>query len=164
RTSTCAARAASGPRRPSSTVACVRSAAWMPRTCGRSARRTWSTARRGGSSAGRGSRARRAGGRTTTCAACRPRAKGAGGWGGEGRLLVARGGAGKLTTVATHKTDDYRGIAIRAPNDVWIATNANDIGSAGTLLHWNGTKLVRFDHLTANFLSAVAFVGNAIWA
>src|SRR5262249_11399723 len=59
---------------------------------------------------------------------------------------------------------DYRGIAIRKPDDVWIAVNTAEIGSAGALLHWNGTKLVRIEHVTANFLSDVAFVGNAIWA
>jgi hypothetical protein len=80
-------------------------------------------------------------------------------------LLVAKGGSAKLTTVSKHEYDDYRGIAIRAPDDVWIATDANEIGAAGTLVHWNGKQLERFDHLTANFLSAVvALPDGSVWA
>jgi hypothetical protein len=80
-------------------------------------------------------------------------------------LLVAKRGSATLTTISKHEYDEYRGIAIRGPNDVWIATNANEIGSAGTLVHWDGKQLDRFDHLTANFLSAVAALPDgSIWA
>jgi hypothetical protein len=83
---------------------------------------------------------------------------------GNGAILVARKG-GAFSRIARHEHDDYRGLAIRGPNDVWIATNANDIGSAGTLLHWDGKRLARFDKLTANFLSSVAVLpGGAVWA
>jgi hypothetical protein len=84
---------------------------------------------------------------------------------GAGALLVAKAGGAKLTRIAKHEHDEYRGISIRAPNDIWFATNANEIGSAGSLLHYNGKALERFDHLTANFLSAVvALPDGAIWA
>ncbi len=83
---------------------------------------------------------------------------------GDGAMFVARKG-GALTRVFSHKTDDYRGLSIRAPDDVWIATNANDLGSAGTLLHWDGKTFERFDHLTANFLDAVVALPNgAVYA
>ncbi len=79
-------------------------------------------------------------------------------------ILLAKGGK-KLARIQTHAYDDYRHVAVREPDDVWIATNANDIGSAGTLLHWDGTKLTRFDRLTANFLSSVvALPSGAVWA
>jgi hypothetical protein len=65
----------------------------------------------------------------------------------------------------SQRSDDYRGIAIRAPNDVWFATDANEIGAAGTLVHWDGRKLHRLDHLAANFLSAVAALPDgSVWA
>jgi len=83
---------------------------------------------------------------------------------GDGAVFVARKG-GALVRIASHKTDDYRGLSIRAPDDVWIATNANDLGSAGTLLHWNGQTFERFDHVTANYLGAVAALPNgAVYA
>jgi hypothetical protein len=72
---------------------------------------------------------------------------------------------GKLVRVTTHKYDDYNDISIRAPDDVWFATNANEIGAAGTLVHWNGKTFERFDHLTANYLSAVvAKPDGSVWA
>ncbi|HEY5920764.1 MAG TPA: hypothetical protein VIV11_03795, partial [Kofleriaceae bacterium] len=83
---------------------------------------------------------------------------------GRGTLLVAKGGS-KLVTISKHEYDEYRDISIRAADDVWVATNANEIGSAGTLVRWDGKQLHRFDHLTANFLSAVvALPGGAVWA
>jgi hypothetical protein len=73
---------------------------------------------------------------------------------GDGAIFQAKRG-GKLVQITKHEHDDYRDISIRAPDVVWFATNANEIGAAGTLVHWNGTALERFDHLTANYLSAV---------
>lgn len=83
---------------------------------------------------------------------------------GDGALFTAKAG-GALKRIAKHGSDDYRGIAIRAPNDVWIAADARDIGSAGTLLHWDGKRLTRFDRLTADGLHAVAVTPSGeIWA
>ncbi len=83
---------------------------------------------------------------------------------GDGAVFVARKG-GALVRIQSHKTDDYRGLSIRSPDDVWIATNANDLGSAGTLLHWDGKTFERFDHVTANYLDAVvALPGGAVYA
>lgn len=69
--------------------------------------------------------------------------------------VILRGDAKGLRLVQRHEHDDYRGIAIRGANDVWIATDANDLGAAGTLVHWTGKAFERHDKLTTNFLSTV---------
>ena len=83
---------------------------------------------------------------------------------GDGALFVSKQG-GPLTRVATHDHDDYRGLAIRGPDDIWIATDAREIGAAGTLLHWNGKELERFDHLAPDGLHGVAVLPSGeVWA
>src|SRR3569623_105948 len=83
---------------------------------------------------------------------------------GDGALFLARA-SGALKRIAKHASDDYRGIALRAPDDVWLATDARDIGSAGTLLHWDGKRLARFARLPADGLHAVAVTpGGELWA
>jgi hypothetical protein len=83
--------------------------------------------------------------------------------GGEGVLFRSSGDA--LKTIARHEYDDYRAIALKSADDVWIAGDSNEIGSAGVALHWNGKKLERHERLTGNFLDAIAFgSGGEIWA
>ena len=82
--------------------------------------------------------------------------------GGDGVLFRSSGDV--LKVIARHEYDDYRAIALKSTDDVWIAGDSHDIGSAGLVLHWNGKKLERFESVAGNFLDAIAFgTGREIW-
>ena len=82
---------------------------------------------------------------------------------GEG--IVARSKGGAFDVLFRSESDEYQDVRAFAADDVWIAGDSNEVGSAGLLLHWDGKRLVRHENLTANFLSALTRTRDGtLWA
>ncbi len=82
--------------------------------------------------------------------------------GGDGVLFRSSGDS--LAVVARHEYDEYRALAVKSADDVWIAGDSNEIGSAGLVVHWTGKKLERFERVAGNFLDAIALgPSGEIW-
>ncbi len=86
-------------------------------------------------------------------------------WIGGDRVLLRAPQGKNLAITVTHEFDEYRGLAIAGPGDLWIAGNSTEIGSAGMILRWSGGALARHDNLTANYLRDLTTTPDGqVWA
>ena len=84
--------------------------------------------------------------------------------GGDRVLLRAPQGKG-MAVFRTHEYDEFNGLHAAGPNDVWIAGDSTEIGSAGLLLRWTQGKMTRHEWMTANYLADVTVARDGtVWA
>jgi hypothetical protein len=77
--------------------------------------------------------------------------------------VILRGDGKAFRTIATLDAETIRAIAVRSPDDVWLAGDMREIGASGLVLHWDGSKLERFEHVTTRGLRAVVTDQRNVW-